>query len=356
MHNDDSAGMDRPHDPLGQSVMDAVAGMDERDVDRSLRPRRLDDYIGQTELVENLRVFAVAARRRGEPLDHVLLSGPPGLGKTTMAHILADEMSTQLFATSAPAIEKKGDLAGLLTQMNRGDILFIDEIHRLQPAIEENLYSAMEDFRFDVIIGEGAHARSITLDLAPFTLVGATTMTGLLTSPLRDRFGFAARLRFYTHAELADIVWRSSEILDVHMTKAGALAIAQRSRGTPRIANRLLRRIRDFAEVLHEGVVTDEVAIAALERLGVDSAGLDVSNRRLLELLVDTFDGRPVGLETLAAALGDAASTVERELEPYLLQEGFLMRTPRGRVATAKAYAHLGRRPRGDGPLFGDDR
>jgi holliday junction DNA helicase RuvB len=334
------------------------AGAEEVKLEHSLRPTSFSDYVGQQTLVENLRVFARAAQQRSEPLDHVLLCGPPGLGKTTLAHIIAREMGAALHATSGPAIEKKGDLAGILTHLGAGDVLFIDEIHRLTPAVEENLYPAMEDFRFDVMIGEGAHARSIALDLKPFTLVGATTRTGLLTSPLRDRFGFTARLDFYGKDDLVRIVERSARILDVQLDPLGAREIAARCRGTPRVANRLLRRLRDFAEVLHEGAITLEVARSGLDRLGVDKLGLDEMDKKLLSTLVEKFDGRPVGLDTLAAALGEEAGTLEDVYEPYLLQEGLLMRTPRGRLATPRAYEHLGRRPprsAGQGALFGDD-
>jgi holliday junction DNA helicase RuvB len=337
----------------------AVQSVDEdASLDRSLRPKSFDEYIGQQTLLENLRVFAQAAKRRGEPLDHVLLCGPPGLGKTTLAHIIAHEMGAAIHATSGPAIEKKGDLAGLLTHLGAGDVLFIDEIHRLTPAVEENMYPAMEDFRFDVMIGEGAHARSIALDLKPFTLVGATTRTGLLASPLRDRFGFTARLDFYGKDDLVRIVQRSARLLDVTLDGPAAAEIAARCRGTPRVANRLLRRLRDFAEVLHEGRVTLEVAKSGLDRLGVDKLGLDEMDKKLLLCLVDKFDGRPVGLDTLAAALGEEAGTIEDVYEPYLLQEGLLMRTPRGRIATARAWEHLGRKvPKSlaQGGLFGDD-
>ena len=340
-----------------RTLLTRQAGADEQKIDHALRPQRFEDYIGQGALIENLRVFATAARQRGEPLDHVLLCGPPGLGKTTLAHIIAHEMAAVLHQTSGPAIEKKGDLAGLVTHLGQGDVLFIDEIHRLAPAVEENLYPAMEDFRFDVLIGEGAHARSISLDLKPFTLVGATTRTGLLASPLRDRFGFTARLDFYNHDDLKAIVIRSAGLLQIELDDDGAIEIASRCRGTPRIANRLLRRVRDFAEVLHEGRITVEVAREALDRLGVDRRGLDEMDKRLLEVLIDKFEGRPVGLDTIAAALGEDAGTIEDVYEPYLLQEGFLMRTPRGRLATPRAYEHLGKAPprRGlQGGLFDD--
>ena len=326
-----------------RGLLQRQAGAEDQRLDHALRPKSFDDYVGQKALVENLKVFARAARMRGEPLDHVLLSGPPGLGKTTLAHIIAAEMGAVLHQTSGPAIEKKGDLAGLVTHLGAGDVLFIDEIHRLAPAVEENLYPAMEDFRFDVLIGEGAHARSISLDLKPFTLVGATTRTGLLASPLRDRFGFSARLDFYAHADLVAILQRSAALLEIELDDGGAAEIATRCRGTPRIANRLLRRVRDFAEVLHEGKVTVEVAREALDRLNIDKKGLDEMDKRLLDVLIDKFDGRPVGLDTLAAALGEEAGTIEDVYEPYLLQEGLLMRTPRGRVATPRAYEHLGK-------------
>jgi holliday junction DNA helicase RuvB len=318
---------------------------DDAKLEQSLRPRSFDEYTGQRALVENLQVFSRAAKMRGQPLDHVLLCGPPGLGKTTLAHILAAEMGARMTSTSGPAIEKKGDLAGLLTHLEEGDVLFIDEIHRLSPAVEENLYPAMEDFRFDVMIGEGVHARSIGLDLKRFTLVGATTRTGLLTSPLRDRFGFTARLDFYATDELVSILHRSAGLMQVPLDDDGAQEIASRCRGTPRIANRILRRVRDFAEVLHQGRITKSVASSALDRLGIDALGLDDMDKRLLDLLVDKFDGRAVGLDTIAAALGEDAGTIEDVYEPYLLQEGFLMRTPRGRIATARAYQHLGRKP-----------
>jgi holliday junction DNA helicase RuvB len=332
---------------VSDSTTSPVRGAHSDDVvESSLRPSRFDDYVGQPALIENLRVFVEAAKRRREPLDHVLLCGPPGLGKTTLAHILAHEMGAALHQTNGPAIEKKGDLAGIVTNLGEGDVLFIDEIHRLQPTVEENLYPAMEDFRFDVMIGEGAHARSISLDLKRFTLVGATTRTGLLASPLRDRFGFTARLDFYAHDDLVRIVKRSAGILQVALDDEGAREIATRCRGTPRIANRLLRRVRDFADVLHQGSITGVVARDALDRLGVDKKGLDEMDKRLLLTIIDKFDGRAVGLETLSAALGEESGTIEDVYEPFLLQEGLLMRTPRGRVATVRAYDHLGRKPK----------
>ena len=336
-------------------VVEAHAVDDDLKLDNSLRPKTFADYVGQKALIENLRVFAQAARARRQPLDHVLLCGPPGLGKTTLAHIIAQEMGAVMHATSGPAIEKKGDLAGLVTHLGAGDVLFIDEIHRLASAVEENLYPAMEDFRFDVMIGEGAHARSISLDLKPFTLVGATTRAGLLASPLRDRFGFTARLDFYGKDDLIKIVTRSAALLEVALAPKAASEIAVRCRGTPRIANRLLRRLRDFAEVLHEGSITLEVARSGLDRLGVDQLGLDEMDKKLLLTLVDKFAGRPVGLETLAAALGEEAGTIEDVYEPYLLQEGFLMRTQRGRIATARAWQHLGKQPpKSQAALFDD--
>lgn len=328
-----------------RELLSGDVAMDEKRLDQQIRPVSFDAYVGQKSTVDNLRIFSQAARERGEPLDHILLSGPPGLGKTTMAHILAHEMNVPIHTTSGPAIEKKGDLAGLLTNLGEGDVLFIDEIHRLTPVVEENLYPAMEDFQFDVVIGEGAHARSISLDLKPFTLVGATTKTGLLTSPLRDRFGFSARLDFYTVEELLEIVKRSAGLMEVAIEEEGAFEIARRCRGTPRIANRLLRRVRDFAQILHDGKITHDVAAHALSRLGVDALGLDEMDLRLLRVLVDKFEGQPVGLDTLAAALGEESHTLEDVYEPYLLQEGFIMRTPRGRVATAMAFRHLGREP-----------
>lgn len=308
-----------------------------------LRPRRFEEYVGQPRLKENLRVMVQAARGRGEAVDHLLFCGPPGLGKTSLAHIIAEEMGVAIHVTSGPAIEKKGDLAGILTNLQSHEILFIDEIHRLTPAVEENLYPAMEDFRFDVVIGDGPHARTMTLPLPPFTLIGATTRTGLLSSPLRDRFGFVGRLDFYDTAELEEIVRRSAGVLEVSLEPRAAREIATRARGTPRIANRLLRRLRDFAEVLGDGRITEDIAKVGLDRLEVDAAGFDELDRRLLFCLIDRFGGGPVGLDTLAASIGEDASTIEFVVEPFLLKEGFLARTPRGRVATPRAHTHLGR-------------
>ncbi|MBI5496453.1 MAG: Holliday junction branch migration DNA helicase RuvB [Deltaproteobacteria bacterium] len=318
---------------------------DEPAHDTHLRPRSFDDYVGQKKVVDNLRVFCEAARRRGESMEHVLLWGPPGLGKTSLATIIAREMGVDIHVTSGPAVEKKGDLAGILTSLKERDVLFIDEIHRLSPVIEENLYPAMEDFRFDVIIGEGPHARSIPLALPRFTLIGATTRTGLLTGPLRDRFGYVARLGFYTVEELTHIVKRSAGILSVPVHDDAAQEIARRSRGTPRVANRLLRRIRDFAEVEGRKDVALPLARAALKRLEVDEKGFDEMDRALLAAIVDKFGGGPVGLDTLAASVGEEAQTIEDVYEPFLIQEGFLTRTPRGRTATRLAYAHLGKTP-----------
>ncbi len=317
-------------------------GEDER-FDRLFRPDNLAEYIGQEKHKENLRVFVEAARRRNEALDHVLLSGPPGLGKTTLAHIVAKEMGVTLHSTSGPAIEHKGALAGLLTKLEHGDVLFIDEIHRLSPVVEESLYPAIEGFQIDIMTGEGPYATTIQLGLKPFTLIGATTRTGLLTAPLLSRFGYVMRLDYYPANELEQIVLRSSRLLNVSIEPAGAAAIAARSRGTPRVANRLLRRVRDFAEVMGNGSITEAIARLAAERLDVDDAGLDSMDRRLLLIIIDDYDGGPVGLDTLAAALSEPRDTVEDVYEPYLLQQGFLGRTPRGRIATRKAHEHLKR-------------
>ena len=323
-------------------IVSAGAQSDEEAYDRAVRPKRLADYVGQSTVKNQMEIFIEAARKRGEALDHVLIFGPPGLGKTTLANIVANELQVNLKQTSGPVIERPGDLAALLTNLQPNDVLFVDEIHRLSPIVEEILYPAMEDFQLDIMIGEGPGARSIKLDLQPFTLVGATTRAGLLTSPLRDRFGIVQRLEFYDHAELQRIVQRSASILGVEADAGGAMRIAQRSRGTPRIANRLLRRVRDYAEVRAGGRVTDEVAQAALDMLDVDPQGFDVMDRKLLLTIIEKFDGGPVGVESLAAALGEERGTIEDVIEPFLIQQGFMMRTARGRVATRSAYLHFG--------------
>jgi Holliday junction DNA helicase RuvB len=315
---------------------------DEEDLDRSLRPKRLDDFINQAQVTAQLEVFIEAARRRGEPLDHVLLAGPPGLGKTSLAHIAARELDAPLVQTAGPALERKGDVAAFLTALEPGSVFFIDEIHRLTRAVEETLYPAMEDRKLPIVLGQGAGARTVTLDLPPFTMIGATTRTGLLTTPLRERFGVVHRLEHYPPEDLARIVCRSAGILEVRIEEEGAAAIAARARGTPRVANRLLRRVRDFAEVHGTGVVTADVASEALEMLEVDVAGLERLDRELLRAIVEKFDGGPVGLSTLAVAVGEEPDTIEDVYEPYLLQRGLLKRTPRGRVATPAAYEHLG--------------
>ncbi|HKL26997.1 MAG TPA: Holliday junction branch migration DNA helicase RuvB [Desulfuromonadales bacterium] len=319
----------------------------------SLRPQTLEEYIGQTKVKANLKVFVAAARGRGEALDHVLFYGPPGLGKTTLAHIIANEMGVNIKSTSGPVIEKPGDLAAVLTNLEPHDVLFIDEIHRLSPIVEEILYPAMEDFQLDIMIGQGPSARTIKLDIPRFTLVGATTRAGMLSSPLRDRFGVFSRLEFYTGEELASIVARSARLLDVTISAQGAREIARRSRGTPRIANRLLRRVRDFAEVDGDGTIEEGLADQALLRLEVDKQGFDQMDRILLQTIIDKFGGGPVGVETLAAAIGEEKDTIEDVIEPFLIQQGFLNRTPRGRMATAAAVQHLGRKLPGEqGPLF----
>lgn len=326
-------------------VSPSAVSTNEEAIERALRPKMLSDYVGQLKVREQLEIFISAASKRGEALDHVLLFGPPGLGKTTLSHIIANELGVNMRQTSGPVLEKPKDLAALLTNLEKNDVLFIDEIHRLSPVVEEILYPALEDYQIDIMIGEGPAARSIKLDLQPFTLVGATTRAGMLTNPLRDRFGIVARLEFYTPQELQKIVIRSAGLLKMQMNEAGGFEIANRSRGTPRIANRLLRRVRDYAEVKGKGIVDRAIAQAALSMLDVDPQGFDVMDRKLLEAVIHRFDGGPVGLDNVAASIGEERDTIEDVIEPYLIQQGFLQRTPRGRIATLAAYKHLGVTP-----------
>ena len=341
--------------PARRVLSAAPASPNEEAIERALRPKGLQEYVGQAKAREQLEIFIGAARKRGEAMDHVLLFGPPGLGKTTLSHIIAAELGVNLRQTSGPVLEKPKDLAAILTNLERNDVLFIDEIHRLSPVVEEILYPALEDYQIDIMIGEGPAARSIKLDLQPFTLVGATTRAGMLTNPLRDRFGIVARLEFYTAEELTRIVTRSAGLLNVPTDAAGALEIARRSRGTPRIANRLLRRVRDYAQVKGDGRIDAALADKALKMLDVDPHGLDVMDRKLLEAVIHRFDGGPVGLDNVAAAIGEEPGTIEDVIEPYLIQQGYLQRTPRGRIATAAAFRHLGLAPpaRASDELFG---
>ena len=336
-------------------TISSVSTSGEERLDRAIRPRLLKEYEGQPVVREQMDIFIPAARGRSEPLDHTLIFGPPGLGKTTLAHIIANEMGVGMRHTSGPVLEKPGDLAALLTNLEPHDVLFVDEIHRLSPVVEEVLYPAMEDFQLDIMIGEGPAARSIKLDLPPFTLVGATTRAGLLTSPLRDRFGIVQRLEFYNETDLASIVMRASSIQSVPIEKGGAVEIAKRSRGTPRIANRLLRRVRDYSEVKADGNITREVAERALDLLDVDMKGFDNMDRKLLLSVIEKFDGGPVGIDSIAAAIGEERGTIEDVIEPYLIQQGYMMRTPRGRVVTKNGYLHFGLAPRQEdqsGELF----
>ena len=326
-------------------ITSGQGGTEDKAFDRALRPKLIEDFIGQDSVKEQMQIFVEAARKRGEPLDHTLIFGPPGLGKTTLAHIVANEMDVGLKTTSGPVIEKAGELVALLSNLEENDVLFIDEIHRLSASVEEILYPAMEDYRIDIVIGEGPAARSIPYTLKPFTLIGATTRAGLLTSPLRNRFGIVHRLEFYAVEELTEIVTRTGQRLDVNVDSGGALEIARRARGTPRIANRLLRRVRDYAEVRADGNVSVETADAALDLLNVDEEGIDVMDRKLLLTILEKFSGGPVGLDSLAAAIGEERDTIEDVVEPYLIQKGYMMRTPRGRVATERAYHHFSLTP-----------